>query len=202
MRLKRDDVRRDMFEPDKQIAPLGPRGVSDILACLTAPQAGTRLGMQDKILETQVLRQMYRRMIKSLITQPVVIADHTVPRVAHHRKDEEIGEHLWRDQPVKIGKRGMFPQPPACLHILQTAPPLNGLGRVAQHHVILHRPRFKRQRHRRAAGLGGVDEQIFAAGGQDHEPCLSDRAHAHKILCLRRGYLGPKESPIISSGQR
>ena len=125
-------------------------------------------GILNKVCERFGLGQCDRIMFKFLFLQPMVIADYPIPRVAHQCEDKRV-IHLRRcHQPINIRQGRVFPQPPRRFYIPQPLAPFHRFGRVAQHDVILHRARFKRQRHRGASGFGGMYEDVFAAKTDNH----------------------------------
>jgi hypothetical protein len=74
----------------------------------------------------------------------MIIAHHTVPRVAHQGKDHHLRHLVRGNNSVNISQSGMFPQPPRRGQRLQPSLAAFGLGRVTDQYVIRHCTRFKR----------------------------------------------------------
>jgi len=129
---------------------------------------GRALGGAQEIREIRGLGQAHGGMVPALFAQPVIIADHPVPGIAHQGDGEESGNLVHAHQHLDIGQRRVLPQPPARAQALQPPRPRPRLGGVADQDVILHRPRLQREAKRRAPGLGNMDEDVAAPARNDH----------------------------------
>ena len=139
--------------------------------------------MADEAGKAQLAGQRHGGMGEVLDAQPVVVAHHPVPRVAHQRKTQQPVQIGRRHHPVDLGEAGMFPEPPRRLQHLQPGTAALRLGRVADQDVIGPRPRLQRERQRRAAGLGDMHEDVAAAARDDHAPqTIPARATRKRIV--------------------
>ena len=106
--------------------------------------------------------QTNRRMVKSLHAQPVIIAHHAVPRIAHKAETDHRADLIPAQNAVNVGQRRMLPQPSAGLQPFQAAAPFDRLWRIADQNIVAMGPRLQRQRHRGATRFGNMDKDVTA----------------------------------------
>ena len=163
---QRPHVLIKVFQPQEMPMLMAAR-IPHVACTGPRPQCRLRVVMPHKSGEIMRLCVANSRMIKRLRAQPMVIADHPVPRVAHKAKAEHRADFLGAQRPVQIRQCRVFPDPPArCLGQLGGARlAALCLGGVADQDVVSMRPRLQRQRHRGAAGLGYMHKDEPASGG-------------------------------------
>ncbi len=102
-------------------------------------------------------------MLKPLITQPMVIADKTVPGIAHQSEGKEAFNLLLGRQPFNVRQTRMLPKPTICQDTFHPPTAFYSLGGVAQHNIILHGPVFQGQSQRGSTGLWDMHKDEVSA---------------------------------------
>ena len=160
MILKWGQIRCQMFQAHIQIAMICARWALNITAIRGCLQRTPNIGVMQKLCKLMLRCCTNNRMIKTLFARPVIVTDHTVPRIAHDGKDEIIPHRRCIDDPINIPKGAVFPQSTHRRKVRQTfAPPL-GLGRVPDNDIIRLGPRLKRERHGCAACFWRMNKNI------------------------------------------
>ena len=107
-----------------------------------------------------ITRRPNNGVVKVLFACPVIITDHTIPRVSNHGKDEIILHRAGIHNPVNIAQGAVFPQSPSRRQIRQSFATFLGLGRITYDNIICFGPRLKRERHGCATGFRRMNKNI------------------------------------------